>query len=45
VLANYAVSAALIVAFVAAVAEGLPVRLDDNIRVAGAAGAIAQLLA
>jgi dolichol kinase len=45
VLANYAVSAALIVAFVAAAAEGLPVRLDDNIRVAGAAGAIAQLLA
>jgi dolichol kinase len=45
VLANYAVSAALIVAFVAAVSEVLPVRLDDNIRVAGAAGAMAQLLA
>lgn len=45
VLADYAVSAALIIAFVAATAEGLPVRLDDNIRVAGAAGAIAQLLA
>jgi dolichol kinase len=45
VLADYAVSAALIVAFVAAAAEVLPVRLDDNIRVAGAAGAMAQLLA
>jgi dolichol kinase len=44
-LADYTVSAALIVAFVAAVAEVLPVRLDDNIRVAGAAGAMAQLLA
>jgi dolichol kinase len=45
VLADYAVSATLVVALVAAVAEVLPVRLDDNIRVAGAAGAMAQLLA
>ncbi len=44
-LADYSISAALIVAFVAAVAEVLPVRLDDNIRVAGAAGVMAQLLA
>jgi dolichol kinase len=44
-LADYTATSALIVAFVAAAAEGLPLRLDDNIRVAGAAGAMAQLLA
>jgi phytol kinase len=45
VLAGYAPGAALAVACTAAAAEGLPGRLDDNIRVAGAAGAMAQLLA
>ncbi|MFI5231234.1 MAG: diacylglycerol/polyprenol kinase family protein [Gemmatimonadales bacterium] len=45
VLAGYALIPAVAIAVAATVAEALPVRLDDNIRVAGAAGIVAQLLA
>jgi dolichol kinase len=44
-LAGYAPVAAAAVAVTAAVAEAMPIRLDDNIRVAGAAGIVAQLFA
>ncbi|MGH7656339.1 MAG: hypothetical protein ACREN6_16940 [Gemmatimonadaceae bacterium] len=43
-LAGYAPLSAAAVAVTAAVAEAVPVRFDDNIRVAGAAGIVAQLL-
>ena len=44
-LAGYPVAFAAAVGVAAAVAEAIPVRLDDNIRVAGVAGIVAQLLA
>jgi dolichol kinase len=44
-LAGYQPALAVVVAVAAAVAEALPQRLDDNIRVAGAAGIVAQFLA
>ena len=44
-LAGYALPQALTIAVAAAAAEGLPGRLNDNVRVTGAAGAIAQMLA
>ena len=44
-LAGYPPVRAVLVAAAAAVAEVMPVRLDDNIRVTGAAGIVAQLLA
>jgi dolichol kinase len=44
-LAGYAPVSAAAVAVAAAVAEAVPIRLDDNIRVAGAAGIVAQLFA
>jgi phytol kinase len=44
-LAGYRPLAALAIAVAATVAEAMPARLDDNLRVAGAAGIIAQLLA
>ena len=44
-LAGYAPLVAVPIAVAAALAESMPVRIDDNIRVAVAAGAIAQILA
>ena len=44
-LAGYVPVFALAIAVAAAVAEGMPVRIDDNIRVIVASGAVAQLLA
>jgi dolichol kinase len=44
-LAGYAPVIAVVIAVAAALAEAMPVPIDDNIRVAGAAGIIAQLLA
>ena len=44
-LAGYPPVFAAVIAAAAALAEAMPIRLDDNIRVAGAAGIIAQLLA
>lgn len=44
-VAGYAPQIAIVVAAAAAIAESMPVRVDDNIRVAAAAGAMAQLLA
>jgi dolichol kinase len=44
-VAGYAPAIAIVIGSVAAVAESMPVRIDDNLRVATAAGAIAQLLA
>jgi dolichol kinase len=43
-LAGYEPATALVIAAGAAAAEAMPAPIDDNIRVAGAAGAIAQLL-
>lgn len=43
-LAGYAAWPSLVIAIAAAIGETLPGRLDDNVRVAGAAGAVAQLL-
>jgi len=44
-LAGYAPLIAAAVAAAATIAEALPVRIDDNVRIVAAAGAIAQLLA
>ena len=44
-LAGYSPAAAALVAATATAAEAIPVRLDDNVRVTGAAGIVAQLLA
>ncbi len=44
-LAGYAPAAAAAIALVAAAAEALPLRIDDNILVAASAGVIAQLFA
>ena len=44
-LAGYPPVLAVVVAVAAALAEAMPLRIDDNIRVAGAAGIAAQLLA
>jgi dolichol kinase len=44
-LAGYRLVPALAIAVAAAAAEALPSSVDDNIRVAGAAGIVAQLLA
>jgi phytol kinase len=44
-LAGYPPAIAVVVAVAAALAEAMPLRIDDNIRVAGAAGIVAQLLA
>lgn len=44
-LAGYPPMAAVIIAAAGAAAEAIPLRLDDNILVTGAAGAAAQLLA
>jgi dolichol kinase len=44
-LAGYPLAMAVVIASAAAVAEAMPLELDDNIRVAGAAGIVAQLLA
>jgi dolichol kinase len=44
-VAGFAAAPAVAIAFVAALAEVAPLALDDNIRVAAAAGTIAQLLA
>lgn len=45
ILAGYPPPIALAIAAMAAVAEAWPVRIDDNLRIAAATGAIAQLLA
>jgi len=44
-LAGYPPLIAGVIAVAATVAESMPVRVDDNVRVAAAAGAIAQVLA
>ena len=44
-VAGYAPLSAALIALAATIVEAWPVQLDDNIRVAAAAGAIAQLLA
>ncbi len=44
-LAGYPPPLAVVVAVAATLAEAMPLRIDDNIRVAAAAGVIAQLLA
>ena len=44
-LAGYPPVRALAIAGVGALAEAMPVNVDDNVRVAAAAGAVAQLLA
>jgi dolichol kinase len=44
-LAGYSPAIAIVVAVAATVAEAWPVTIDDNVRVAAAAGAIAQFLA
>ena len=44
-LAGYPPLIAVVIALAAAIAESWPVSIDDNIRVATAAGAIAQLFA
>jgi dolichol kinase len=44
-LAGYSPAAAAVIAAAGAAAEAIPWRLDDNVVVAGAAGATAQLLA
>lgn len=44
-LAGYSPAAAAAIAAAGAAAEAMPWRLDDNVLVAGAAGAVAQLLA
>jgi dolichol kinase len=44
-LAGYPVLSAAMIALAATIVEAWPVQFDDNIRVAAAAGAIAQLLA
>ncbi|HEY2851172.1 MAG TPA: hypothetical protein VGI97_14940 [Gemmatimonadaceae bacterium] len=44
-LAGYPPARAAFVAAAAALAEAMPISVDDNIRVAGAAGVVAQLLA
>ena len=44
-VAGYAPALAIVIAVTAAIAESMPVRIDDNIRIAAAAGAMAQLLA
>jgi phytol kinase len=43
-LAGYSPVYATAIAAAAAAAEAIPIRLDDNLRVAGAAGIVAQLL-
>jgi phytol kinase len=43
-LGGYVPVLAVAIAAVATIAEGMPVRIDDNIRVIAASGAIAQLL-
>ncbi len=45
ILAGYPVLSATMIALAATIVEAWPVQLDDNVRVAAAAGAIAQLLA
>jgi dolichol kinase len=44
-LAGYSPATAAVIAAGAAAAEAMPTRIDDNVRVTSAAGAIAQLLA
>ena len=44
-LAGFAPAPAAVIALAAAVAEAMPIALDDNIRVAATAGIVAQLLA
>jgi dolichol kinase len=44
-LAGYSPASAAAIALTATVAEAIPTRLDDNLRIVGAAGAIAQYLA
>lgn len=44
-LAGFSPGRAAVVAIAAAVAESAPLAIDDNVRVAAAAGAVAQLLA
>lgn len=44
-MAGYRPALAIVIAVAAAAAEAMPSQLDDNIRVAGAAGIVAQLLA
>jgi dolichol kinase len=44
-LAGYPALSAAMIALAATIVEAWPVQLDDNVRVAAAAGAIAQLLA
>jgi dolichol kinase len=44
-VAGYPPLVAVVIAAAAALAEAWPLRIDDNIRVAGAAGVVAQLLA
>ena len=44
-VAGYSPLSAAMIAAAATIVEAWPVRLDDNVRVAAAAGAIAQLLA
>ena len=43
-VAGYAPVLAVVIAVAATIAEGMPVHVDDNIRVMAAAGSIAQLL-
>jgi dolichol kinase len=45
ILAGYPALSAALIALAATIVEAWPVQLDDNVRVAAAAGAIAQLLA
>jgi phytol kinase len=44
-VAGYAPQLAIVIAATAAIAESMPVRIDDNIRITAAVGAMAQLLA
>jgi dolichol kinase len=44
-VAGYTPVLAIVIAATAAIAESMPVRIDDNIRVTAAVGAMAQLLA
>ena len=44
-LAGYSLIASAAIATVAAIAEAIPAKLDDNIRVTAAAGIVAQILA
>ena len=44
-LAGYSPMTAVLIAVAAAVAEAIPARIDDNVRIVSAAGVIAQLVA